>query len=133
METSLIGFHVNTDGDAIWPYASTGILGRRISLMAGSYLRSSVVLCRPAMGHHVFIDPLPPDFTSEELKVLLAQFGNVKSASVPYDSIGKSLRFGYVEMETEESADNACKRLNRTLFRDAKLTVLRARELDAAA
>lgn len=85
------------------------------------------------MGHHVFIDPLPPDLTSEELKVLLTQFGNVRRASIAYDSIGKSLRFGYVEMETEESADSACKRLNRALFRDAKLTVLRARELDAAA
>ena len=85
------------------------------------------------MGHHVFIDPLPPDFTSEELKVLLAQFGSARRASIAYDSTGKSLRFGYVEMETEGSADNACKRLNRTLFCDARLTVLRARELDAAA
>jgi RNA recognition motif-containing protein len=85
------------------------------------------------MGHHVFIDPLPPDFTSEELKVLLEQFGSAMRSSVAYDSIGESLRFGYVEMETEQSADTACKCLNRTLFRGARLTVLRAPELDAAA
>jgi hypothetical protein len=53
----------------MWPYASSDVLRRRISLMVGSYLLCSVVLCSVPMGHHLFIDPLPPDFTSEELKV----------------------------------------------------------------
>jgi hypothetical protein len=82
----------------MWPYASSGVLRRRISRMVGSYLLCSVVLCRVPMGHHIFIDPLPPDFTSEELKVLLEQFGSARRASIPHDSIGESLRFGHVEM-----------------------------------
>ena len=77
------------------------------------------------MGYHLFIDPLPRDFTSVELKALLEKLGCVRSASIAYDSVGKSLGFGRAEMATEEAADKACKHLNGTMLRDAKLTVLR--------
>jgi RNA recognition motif-containing protein len=83
------------------------------------------------MGYHLFIDPLPRDFTSEELKALLEKFGSVRSASIAYDSVGMPLGFGRAEMETQEAADNACKHLNRTMFRNVRLTILRAGELDA--
>jgi RNA recognition motif-containing protein len=83
------------------------------------------------MGYHLFIDPLPRDFTSAELKALLEKFGGVRSALIVYDSVGESLRFGRAEMETEKAADNACTHLNRTMFYGARLTVLRVPELDA--
>ena len=80
---------------------------------------------RDAMGYRIFIDPLPPDFTSAELRALLEPFGGVVWARVIYDSVGESLRFGRAEMETAEAAENVCNHLNRTVFRGATLTVLR--------
>jgi RNA recognition motif-containing protein len=80
---------------------------------------------RDVVGYLIFIDPLPPDFTSAELRALLEPFGGVVWARVIYDSVGESLRFGRAEMETAEAAENVCKHLNRAAFRGATLTVLR--------
>jgi RNA recognition motif-containing protein len=77
----------------------------------------------------VFIDPLPSGFTSADLAALLRPFGNVMSAKVAYDSLGYSLQFGHVEMQTEEGTNNACEELHGKHFRDAILTVLRADDL----
>ena len=82
------------------------------------------------MGYHLFIDPFPRDFTSAELKLLLEPFGSVVRASIYYDSLGESLQFGHAEMETEEAADNARKYLNRSVFRNATLTVLKVSDLE---
>ena len=78
------------------------------------------------MSYPIFIDPLPRNFTSADLAALFRPFGHVLSAKVACDSLGYSLRFGEVEMETEEEADDAWEHLHRTLFHGAVLTVLRA-------
>jgi RNA recognition motif-containing protein len=77
------------------------------------------------MSYTIFIDPLPLSFTAADLAELLRPFGQVVSAKVACDSLGQSLRFGYVKMETAEAADNVCKNLNRTVLRNDVLTVLR--------
>jgi RNA recognition motif-containing protein len=77
------------------------------------------------MAYLIFIDPLPPDLTSAELRGLLEPFGGVVWARVVHDSVGKSLRFGRAEMQTAEAAQNVCKHLNRAVFRGATLTVMR--------
>jgi RNA recognition motif-containing protein len=55
------------------------------------------------MSYTIFIDPLPLSFTAADLAALVRPFGRVVSAKVACDSLGQSLRFGYVKMET---ADN---------------------------
>jgi RNA recognition motif-containing protein len=77
----------------------------------------------------IFIDPLPPDFTSGDLGNLLRPFGSVLSVKVICDSLGYSLRFGQAEMETDEGVNEVCKGLHGRKFQNAILTVLRADEL----
>jgi RNA recognition motif-containing protein len=85
------------------------------------------------MSCPIFIDPLPRDLTSAELAELVRPFGRVLSAKVTCDSLGQSLRFGRVQMETEEETDTVCKRLHGTVFHNATLTVLRMDEIKTAA
>ena len=80
------------------------------------------------MGHRLFIDSLPREFTSADLVALLQPFGTVVSAEIVYDSLGYSLRFGRAEMQTEEEADNVVKHLHGKVFHGATLTVLRTRQ-----
>lgn len=77
------------------------------------------------MPYRLFIDPLPPDFTSTGLAALLQPFGQLVSAEIAYDSLGYSLRFGYAEMQTEEDANNVVRHLHGKVFQGAPLTVLR--------
>ena len=77
------------------------------------------------MSSSLFIDPLPRDFTSDDLVVLLRQFGEVVSAKIACDSMGYSLRFGHAEMQTEEQAENVVKQLHGKVMHYAPLTVLR--------
>jgi RNA recognition motif-containing protein len=81
-----------------------------------------------AMSYRIFIDPLPPDFTSPDLAALLRPFGRVVSAEIVYDSLGYSLRFGRAEMQTEEEADNVVRHLHGKVFHGATLTVLRTED-----
>jgi RNA recognition motif-containing protein len=76
------------------------------------------------MRYTIFIDPLPLSFTATDLIALVQPFGPVVSANVVRDSLGTSLRFGYVKMETAEAADNVCKNLNRTVLDCERLTLL---------
>ncbi len=78
------------------------------------------------MSFPIFVDPLPRDFTSTDLAGLLRPYGGVLSAKVCCDSLGQSLQFGRAEMETNEDAENVCKALHGTAFRNGTLTVLRA-------
>jgi RNA recognition motif-containing protein len=93
---------------------------------------SLIVTRRDAMSYSLFIDPLPRHFTSADLAALSRPFGHVLSAKVLCDSHGRSLQFGRVEMQSDEEAENACRHLHRTVFRHARLTVLRANDLNKA-
>jgi RNA recognition motif-containing protein len=78
------------------------------------------------MSYPIFIDSLPRNFTSADLATLFRPFGHVIAARVMYDSSGQSLGYGCAEMETEASANDACKHLNGSVLQNATLIVLRA-------
>jgi RNA recognition motif-containing protein len=80
------------------------------------------------MPYQLFIDPLPPAFTSADLASLLRAFGKVISAEIVYDTLGYSLRFGRAEMQTEQEAENIVKQLHGKVFHGATLTVLRTKD-----
>lgn len=76
------------------------------------------------MRYTIFIDGLPLSFTSADLQALVQPFGTVVSANVVRDSLGMSLQFGYVKMETAEAANNVCTNLHGTVLDSEGLTVL---------
>jgi RNA recognition motif-containing protein len=78
------------------------------------------------MSYPIFIAPLPRHFTSADIAKLFRPFGNVVSAQVMYDSLGQSLQFGRAEMQTDETADEACRQLHNSKLHDANLVVMRA-------
>lgn len=76
------------------------------------------------MSYTLFMDLLPLSFTSADLIAIAQPFGPVVSANIVRDSLGISLRFGYVKMETAEAGDNVYKNLNRRVLDGERLTVL---------
>jgi RNA recognition motif-containing protein len=67
-----------------------------------------------AMGSKLFVEGLPPSFSTRQLKDLFAPFGTVLSALVIIDPAGKSLRMGKVEMSTPREAERAIQKLHRS-------------------
>jgi RNA recognition motif-containing protein len=76
------------------------------------------------MRYTIFIDALPLSFTSADLLALVQPFGTAVTANVVRDSVGVSLRFGYVKMETAEAANKVCTNLHGTFLGGEALTVL---------
>lgn len=79
----------------------------------------------------IFVGGLPWSTTDEELGELLAQYGEVGSASVITDrETGRSRGFGFIEMANDEEADKAIEALNETEFggRTIQVNVARERE-----
>lgn len=66
------------------------------------------------MGSKLFLDGLPPLFSTQQLMDLLAPFGTVLSALVMIDPAGESLRIGKVEMSTPQEAERAMQKLHRS-------------------
>lgn len=80
------------------------------------------------MNKRLFVAGLPFSTTSDELKTLFVEFGNVVSATVITDrETGRSKGFGFVEMETEEETQKAMAGMNDTEFGGRKLIVNIAR------
>jgi RNA recognition motif-containing protein len=75
------------------------------------------------MGSKLFLDGLPPSFSTQQLKDLLAPFGTVRSALVMIDPAGKSLRMGKVEMSTPRGAERAIQNLHRSHLQGRLLLV----------
>lgn len=83
------------------------------------------------MNKRLFVAGLPFTSTQDELKNLFAGVGAVVSASVITDRYtGRSKGFGFVEMETEEQADEAIKKLNGSDFGGRALIVAEARPME---
>lgn len=65
------------------------------------------------MAKKLFVGGLPYSATNSQLEELFAQAGKVMSAQVIIDRYsGQGKGFGFVEMSTDEEADNAIKTLN---------------------
>ena len=76
----------------------------------------------------LFVGSLPWSVDDAKLAEIFAQAGNVVSAQVVKDrETGRSRGFGFVEMSTEEEAQNAVKNLNGSDVEDRKIVVNIAR------
>lgn len=65
------------------------------------------------MAHKLFVGGLPFSTSSDRLRELFAEAGDVESATVVTDrDTGRSRGFGFVEMATGEDAQQAVARFN---------------------
>jgi len=77
----------------------------------------------------LYVGGLPYQTTDQELMDLFNQAGRVTFARVITDrDTGRSKGFGFVEMSTDQEAQNAITRLNGTSVGNRTITVNEARE-----
>jgi RNA recognition motif-containing protein len=80
------------------------------------------------MNKNLYVGNLATEVTEEDLKHNFSQSGTVVSANIIKDNYtGMSRGFGFVEMETEEGAAEAIKRLNGGELCGKVITVNEAR------
>jgi RNA recognition motif-containing protein len=78
------------------------------------------------MSKNIFVGNLPFTTTSDELREMFTEYGNVTRAQVASDrETGRSRGFGFVEMA--EGADEAITALNGAQFNGRALTVNEAK------
>lgn len=77
---------------------------------------------------NIFIAKLSSNTTSEDLKTLFEEYGEVTSAKVIFDKeTGNSKRYGFVEMTNETEGNNAISSLNECEYDGAQIVVKKAR------
>jgi RNA recognition motif-containing protein len=80
------------------------------------------------MEAKLYVGNLPYSTTEDDLRSLFAQAGTVKSVTLITDrDSGRSKGFGFVEMETEEEAQQAISMFHGSQLNDRALTVNVAR------
>ncbi|NWG16894.1 MAG: RNA-binding protein [Chloroflexi bacterium] len=80
------------------------------------------------MAKKLYVGNLSYSTTQEQLQTLFSQVGKVAEVTLITDrETGRSKGFGFVEMETEEQAQEAIKRFNGHNFENRALTVNEAR------
>ena len=80
------------------------------------------------MGKRLYVGNLSYDVGDSELQQLFESFGTVESAVVIQDrNAGRSKGFGFVEMSTDDEANNAIEELNGQEHNGRPLTVNEAR------
>lgn len=60
----------------------------------------------------LIIDGLSLSTTADDLRAMLSPYGSVVWCRIAVDRLGKSLRYGYVVMDTEDHARKALEALN---------------------
>ena len=83
------------------------------------------------MTKRLFVGGIPRSITDAQLQEMFSKFGTVVSSNVIIDrATGQGKGFGFVEMETEEQANEAIAKLNETELEGRKIAVnvARARE-----
>jgi len=82
------------------------------------------------MGNKLYVGNLPFSATDDSLREMFAQAGQVESARIITDrDTGRSKGFGFVEMPTEQEANDAIKKFNGVDFDGRSLTVNEARPM----
>ena len=82
------------------------------------------------MATKLYVGGLPYSSTEDALKDHFAKAGTVVSATIIMDKMsGRSKGFGFVEMSTDEEAQNAVSMFNGQEFEGRKLTVNEARPM----
>ena len=80
------------------------------------------------MSLKLYVGGLPYATTSEDLARLFGRYGHLVAATVIADRMtGRSKGFGFVEMATEEEAQEAIRRFNGYSMNNRPLTVNEAR------
>jgi RNA recognition motif-containing protein len=80
------------------------------------------------MGRKLYVGNLSFNTNEPELEQLFAQFGTVESVQIMRDmATGRARGFGFVEMSTDEEAQNAASSLNETQFGGRSIQVNEAR------
>ncbi len=80
------------------------------------------------MGKKLYVGNLSYTTTEDDLRKLFTEIGPVSSVAIITDRMtGKSKGFGFVEMETEQTAQEAIERLNNQEFNQRKIMVSEAR------
>ncbi len=82
------------------------------------------------MATKLYVGGLPYSTQEDALKEFFAKAGTVTSAVIIMDRMsGRSKGFGFVEMSTDEEAQNAVSMFNGQEFEGRKLTVNEARPM----
>ena len=80
------------------------------------------------MNKKLYVGNLSYETTEDELQKLFVEVGPVVSAAVITDrASGRSKGFGFVEMDTEQAAQEAIERLNNYELNQRTITVSEAR------
>jgi RNA recognition motif-containing protein len=80
------------------------------------------------MNKKLYVGNLSYETTEDELQKLFIEVGPVVSATIITDrASGRSKGFGFVEMETEQAAQEAIERLNNQEINQRSITVNEAR------
>ncbi|MGC4007019.1 MAG: RNA-binding protein [Pirellulales bacterium] len=80
------------------------------------------------MGKRIYVGNLPWSITSQQLEEIFGEFGGVRMAEVMSDrETGRSRGFGFVEMDNDESMNNAIDAMNNKDMGGRPLVVNEAR------
>jgi cold-inducible RNA-binding protein len=80
------------------------------------------------MSRKLYVGNLPYEIGETELEELFASAGSVESVTVMRDqATGRARGFGFVEMSTDQEAQNAIRTLNASQLGGRSLTVSEAR------
>jgi len=71
----------------------------------------------------LFVASLSFRMRDDDLQEIFSSVGNVVNAKVVIDRDGRSRGYGFVEMETEDEADNAINKLNKTIHFNREIVV----------
>ncbi|HEY4715235.1 MAG TPA: RNA-binding protein [Candidatus Paceibacterota bacterium] len=86
------------------------------------------------MAKKLYVGGLPYSTTNDELKDHFSAAGSVDSATIIMDKMsGRSKGFGFVEMSSDEDAQNAISMFNGKDFGGRNLTVNEARPMEERA
>lgn len=88
----------------------------------GSILKGDV------MAKKLYIGNLPYSTTDENLEQVFSRWGSVASVKIIKDrETGRSRGFGFIEMESEDAAEDAIRNMHGQDFEGRELTVCEAR------
>ena len=77
---------------------------------------------------NIFVAKLSANTTSEDLRTLFSEYGEVVSANVIFDRMtGRSKRYGFVEMKNDDEANKAINELNECEYDNSQIVVKKAR------
>ena len=80
------------------------------------------------MGRKLYVGNLPYETNEQDLQELFAQAGSVETVTVMRDrDTGRARGFAFVEMASDDEAQNAITKLNDQQFGGRRLTVNEAR------